>query len=158
MLDKTIRTFTEESASKAPVPGGGGVSALCGSLAASLAEMVTNLTAGKKKYAEYEKEIQGIMKRTETLRLLLLECIEKAGSNLVSVGGASKGCKVCAVGQETDFYQHCRHGGFPQYKERILRHSAVGRDRAALHFISHQLGKFKALFQVGVLHQLKEYK
>ena len=77
MLDKTIRTFTEESASKAPVPGGGGVSALCGSLAASLAEMVTNLTAGKKKYAEYEKEIRDIMKRTETLRLLLLECIEK---------------------------------------------------------------------------------
>ena len=77
MLDKTIRTFTEESASKAPVPGGGGVSALCGSLAASLAEMVTNLTTGKKKYAEYEKEIQGIMKRTETLRTSLLECIEK---------------------------------------------------------------------------------
>jgi formiminotetrahydrofolate cyclodeaminase len=39
--------------------------------------MVTNLTAGKKKYAEYEKEIRDIMKRTETLRLLLLECIEK---------------------------------------------------------------------------------
>lgn len=77
MLDKTIRTFTEESASKAPVPGGGGVSALCGALAASLAEMVTNLTTGKKKYAEYEKEIQGIMKRTETLRISLLECIEK---------------------------------------------------------------------------------
>ena len=62
MLDKSIREFTELSASKLPVPGGGGVSALVGSLAASLAEMVTNLTAGKKKYAEYEEEIQRIIK------------------------------------------------------------------------------------------------
>ena len=53
MLNKTITEFMEESASKAPVPGGGGVSALCGALAASLSEMVTNLTTGKKKYAEY---------------------------------------------------------------------------------------------------------
>ncbi len=67
----------EESASKAPVPGGGGVSALCGALAASLSEMVTNLTTGKKKYAEYEKEIRGIMKRAETLRNTLSECIKE---------------------------------------------------------------------------------
>ena len=77
MLDKTIRTFTEESASKAPVPGGGGVSALCGALAASLAEMVTNLTVGKKKYAAYEDEIRDIMDRAEELRKELLDCIEK---------------------------------------------------------------------------------
>ena len=77
MLNKTISAFTEESASKAPVPGGGGVSALCGALAASLAEMVTNLTTGKKKYAEYEEEIQKIMAETETLRVNLLACITK---------------------------------------------------------------------------------
>ena len=77
MLNKTISAFTEESASKAPVPGGGGVSALCGALAASLAEMVTNLTTGKKKYAEYEEEIQKIMTETETLRVNLLACITK---------------------------------------------------------------------------------
>ncbi|MBR4163490.1 MAG: cyclodeaminase/cyclohydrolase family protein, partial [Solobacterium sp.] len=60
MLNKTIQEFTKEAASKAPVPGGGGVSALAGSLAASLAEMVTSLTTGKKRYAQYEYEIQVI--------------------------------------------------------------------------------------------------
>ncbi|MBQ3384932.1 MAG: cyclodeaminase/cyclohydrolase family protein [Erysipelotrichaceae bacterium] len=77
MLDKSIREFTELSASKAPVPGGGGVSALVGSLAASLAEMVTNLTTGKKKYAEYEDEIQRIMKETAELRISLLNWVNE---------------------------------------------------------------------------------
>lgn len=77
MLDKSIREFTELSASKAPVPGGGGVSALVGSLAASLAEMVTNLTTGKKKYAEYEDKIQRIMKETAELRISLLNCVNE---------------------------------------------------------------------------------
>ena len=77
MLDKSIREFTELSASKLPVPGGGGVSALVGSLAASLAEMVTNLTTGKKKYAEYEEEIQRIMKETDELRISLLNCVNE---------------------------------------------------------------------------------
>ena len=75
MLDKNLNEFTEAAASKDPVPGGGGVSALCGSLAASLAEMVTNLTTGKKKYAQYETEIQDIMKEAELLRTLLLQSI-----------------------------------------------------------------------------------
>lgn len=77
MLDKSISEFTELSASKLPVPGGGGVSALVGSLAASLAEMVTNLTTGKKKYAEYEEEIQQIMKETDELRISLLNCVNE---------------------------------------------------------------------------------
>ena len=77
MLDKSIREFTELSASKLPVPGGGGVSALVGSLAASLAEMVTNLTAGKKKYVEFEEEIQLIMKETDELRISLLDCVNE---------------------------------------------------------------------------------
>ena len=77
MLDKSLREFTELASSKAPVPGGGGVSAFAGALAASLAEMVTSLTAGKKKYRQYEAEIQDIMQETEQLRILLLECINR---------------------------------------------------------------------------------
>lgn len=77
MYNKNLFDFTAITASKEPVPGGGGVSALVSSLAASLAEMVTNLTTGKKKYADFEDEIQEIMKKSEKLRIDLLECINK---------------------------------------------------------------------------------
>ena len=75
MQNKTLSEFTELTASSAPVPGGGGVSGLTGALAASLAEMVTSLTTGKKKYADYEEEIQAIMKETDELRISLLDSI-----------------------------------------------------------------------------------
>jgi len=77
MKDTTLKQFSEAAASKEPIPGGGGVSALVGSLAASLAEMVTNLTIGKKKYLEYTFELAEIKKELEILRSNLLDCIEK---------------------------------------------------------------------------------
>ena len=77
MKNKTLDEFTIITSSSAPVPGGGGVSGLVGSLAASLAQMVTSLTTGKKKYAEYEEEIQAIMKKCEALRIDLLDSINK---------------------------------------------------------------------------------
>ena len=61
ILDTNFTDFLEELASGAPVPGGGGASAACGALAAALASMVANLTTGKKKYAEYEDDIQRIL-------------------------------------------------------------------------------------------------
>lgn len=70
--DMTVSDFAEALASKAPVPGGGGVSALVGALGASLASMVGNLTSGKKKYAQYEGKIQSILTKAEELRVLLL--------------------------------------------------------------------------------------
>ena len=77
MLNKSLKEFTEITASKEPVPGGGGVSGLVGSLAASLAGMVTSLTTGKKKYAEYEEEIQIIMEQANELRIKLLDGVNK---------------------------------------------------------------------------------
>ena len=77
MENKTLKEFTIEAASKQPVPGGGGVSALVGSLAASLAEMVTNLTIGKKKYLEYTEELEDLKKELDILRSNLLDCINK---------------------------------------------------------------------------------
>ena len=77
MLEISLREFTEQTASKAPVPGGGGVAALAGSLAASLGEMVTNLTAGKKRYASVEGEILSLRETLEDLRKELLNAIEE---------------------------------------------------------------------------------
>ena len=77
MENWTLRKFSEMSASKEPVPGGGGVSGAVGSLAAALGEMVTNLTIGKKKYLEYTFELTDIRKELEILRINLLGCINK---------------------------------------------------------------------------------
>ena len=77
MHKKTLEEFAELSASSAPVPGGGGVSAAVGALAASLAEMVTNLTIGKKKYMAYTVELNDIRSELQILRNNLLECIDK---------------------------------------------------------------------------------
>lgn len=66
MLDKNYQVFLDELASGAPVPGGGGASAACGALAAALASMVANLTTGKKKYAQYEEDIQRILRESKS--------------------------------------------------------------------------------------------
>ena len=58
MAERTVNGFLEELASGAPTPGGGGASAICGAIAAALGSMVGNLTSGKKKYAEYQEEIE----------------------------------------------------------------------------------------------------
>ncbi len=73
MIEKQlIGEWTDALASKAPVPGGGGASALGGALAAALGQMVANLTVGKKKYAEVEETMQQILLKLEELQKELL--------------------------------------------------------------------------------------
>ena len=74
---QTIQEFTDALASKAPAPGGGGASALCGALGTALSSMVANLTVGKKKYAAYETELQQILQKAEALQQELLVLIDK---------------------------------------------------------------------------------
>jgi hypothetical protein len=62
----SCREFVEVLASSAPVPGGGGASALVAAIGTALGNMVGSLTVGKKKYADVEAEIvdaQGQMRR-----------------------------------------------------------------------------------------------
>jgi len=77
MQNKTIKEFSELAASKAPVPGGGGVCASVSALASSLGEMVCNLTIGKEKYIQYTLELTDIKKELDILRTNLLDCINK---------------------------------------------------------------------------------
>ena len=77
MLNKSITEFTEALASKAPVPGGGGASALVGAVGIALGDMVGELTVGKKKYADVEEDVKALMVRAQELRVKLLECINK---------------------------------------------------------------------------------
>ena len=62
---EVIETYLQTLASREPVPGGGGASALAGALGAALAGMVCNLTLGKKKYANVEKNIALILEEMQ---------------------------------------------------------------------------------------------
>lgn len=73
----TLEDFLDQTAFKSPVPGGGCVSALVGSLAAALCSMVCNLTLTSKKYAKVHKQISQLLEKSETLRKKLYLDIEK---------------------------------------------------------------------------------
>ena len=55
-----ITEFLKLLSSSEPAPGGGGASALTAALSSALCSMAANLTSGKKKYADYQKDIEQI--------------------------------------------------------------------------------------------------
>jgi len=73
----TCTEFVEVLSSKAPVPGGGGASALVGAVGTALGNMVGSLTVGKKKYADVEDEIIECKKEADEIAKEFLELMDK---------------------------------------------------------------------------------
>lgn len=90
LINKNITDFVATTASNEPVPGGGSIAALSGALAAALAEMVANLTIGKKKYVEVNDEMIDIVKALESKRAQLIELIDRDASSFDDVMKAFK--------------------------------------------------------------------
>ena len=111
--------FVEVLGSKAPVPGGGGASALVGAVGTALGNMVGALTVGKKKYADVEEEMKELMAKATTLQDELLHLIERdaevfrtalqsirhaardrggEGRKSKSHGDCAEGCLLCSNG------------------------------------------------------------
>lgn len=87
---KSCRDFVEILASKEPVPGGGGASALVGALSAALGNMVGNLTVGKKKYADVEAEIIEAQKQCTKLQNLFCDLLEDDARSFAPLAEAYK--------------------------------------------------------------------
>jgi formiminotetrahydrofolate cyclodeaminase len=77
VIENRIGEWMDALASKAPVPGGGGASAMGGALAAALGQMVANLTIGKKKFADVEEEIEEYRVVLSGLQADMLRLIER---------------------------------------------------------------------------------
>lgn len=70
------QAFVDVLASKEPVPGGGGASALVAAIGMALGNMVGSLTVGKKKYADVEAEIIALKAQADDLQQELLALVQ----------------------------------------------------------------------------------
>lgn len=77
LVDLSLIRFNDDLASNKPAPGGGSVAALGGSLAAALTTMVSNLTIGKKKYAEVEEQMKPVRDEATAIYKNLLELVDE---------------------------------------------------------------------------------
>lgn len=77
MKNMTLVDFANQVASNSPVPGGGSIAAVCGTLSAALTEMVANLTIGKKKYMQVEEHMKEIIQEACNLRNKLIDDIQR---------------------------------------------------------------------------------
>ncbi|GAB6160691.1 cyclodeaminase/cyclohydrolase family protein [Howardella ureilytica] len=84
----SIEDFCGLLSTSSPVPGGGSVSAYVASLGTALAGMVANLTSGKKKYAEYQEEIEDIIKTADVIREDLMDGISRDAESFLPLAGA----------------------------------------------------------------------
>lgn len=77
MSEETINQFLEELSSDAPVPGGGGASGLVAAVGMALGNMVLSLTTGKKKYADYQSEMDELIVKSGQLKEKLLRGMDR---------------------------------------------------------------------------------
>lgn len=77
LMNLTTEAFCAVTASDAPAPGGGSVSALAGSLAAALGEMVARLTVGREKYAASQEAMTSILEALPPMRQKLQEAVDQ---------------------------------------------------------------------------------
>jgi glutamate formiminotransferase / formiminotetrahydrofolate cyclodeaminase len=83
-----LDAFVARVASPAPTPGGGSVAAHAGALGAALAQMVTGLTIGRKKYAAVDAEMKEIATDAATLRRTLSRLVTDDATSYDAVRAA----------------------------------------------------------------------
>ena len=76
LKDLTLNEYLEKTASGEATPGGGSIAALSAAAAASLTEMVANLTIGKKGYESVETEMKDIAETASGFRENLIQAID----------------------------------------------------------------------------------
>ncbi|MBR6206754.1 MAG: cyclodeaminase/cyclohydrolase family protein [Oscillospiraceae bacterium] len=86
--DKNLAEFNAELASKAPVPGGGGASALVGAVGTALGGMVASLTIGKKKFIPVEEELKELQAKCLRIQSDLLTLIDKDAEGFAPLAAA----------------------------------------------------------------------
>lgn len=90
LTDLSVKDFISTTASGEPVPGGGSISALCGSLAAALGAMVSRLTIGRVKFADREADMKVLLSDLESVGRELTLSIDRDSQAYATVMAAYK--------------------------------------------------------------------
>jgi glutamate formiminotransferase/formiminotetrahydrofolate cyclodeaminase len=77
LVNKTLRGFSNETASESPAPGGGSISAYCGAMGISLGIMVANLSAHKRGWDHRWKEFSSWAEKGLALQQELLHLVDE---------------------------------------------------------------------------------
>lgn len=77
MRDLTLDEFVDVLGSKAPVPGGGGASAITASVGVALGQMMASLTTGKARYADVQPRIDALLPQLQRARDRLLDLADE---------------------------------------------------------------------------------
>jgi len=67
-IEKSIKQYLDDLASRSPAPGGGSSAALAGAMGAALISMVLNFTIGNEKYDSFEETAREMLAKSENLR------------------------------------------------------------------------------------------
>lgn len=128
-----ITEFLNELASNSPAPGGGSVAALSGSLGAALTSMVCHLTIGKKKYAAVEQEMKNTLTKSEELRKIFTELVER------DTEAFNKVMEAYALPKETEDQKALRNAAIQEATKeatliplRVMKHAVDGLALAKL--------------------------
>jgi glutamate formiminotransferase/formiminotetrahydrofolate cyclodeaminase len=77
LVDRTVTDFVDECSMDSPAPGGGSVAALSGALGAALANMVANLTVGKKGYEGAWEQMKQVAADAQALKDRFMSAIDR---------------------------------------------------------------------------------
>lgn len=88
MKNMSVASLAALTASDAPAPGGGSISAMAGAFAAALAGMVASLTVGKKKYEAVWKEMEEVIARVQPIYEGLLDDMQRDTASFDAVMAA----------------------------------------------------------------------
>lgn len=137
MAEQNMKDFITVLSSKAAVPGGGGACAYVAAAGMALGSMVANLTTGKKKYAEYQQEIEEILEKAETLSNELMSYMDKDAESFEPLSKA--------YGLPKDTPEQAA------YKENIMEKALVDASTTPIALMEKILEALKLLDRLSVI-------
>ena len=121
LVEQRVIDFVAATASKEPTPGGGAIAALTAATGAALAEMVANLTVGKKGYEAVQPEMEELQAKAEAIRKRMLE-LSQADADVFNIFMNALG-----LPKETDEEKATRTAAIQQaYKDAAMVPFEIG--------------------------------